>query len=168
MDKWSKERNEHMKWFQDKQKEEENGSSLHRNLVCCLIHTLVFNCMMTFTCLLSCILLSFKVFISKFSSSFCSPFYFLFLYFGFSLFGIFSFLQSFFFLGSLSLLYLLKVLLSQPTSWLSFLITTNLVKKTQFDGQCLTHCQELMKSIGLLWQLVITIHVVVEGLGTCI
>jgi len=67
MDKWSKERDERKKQFQDKQKEEENGSSLHRNPVCCSIHTLVFSCMMTFTCLLSWILLSSKVFISKFS-----------------------------------------------------------------------------------------------------
>ncbi len=91
MDKWSKERNKCMKQFQDKQKEEENGLSLHKNLVCCLIHTLVFSCMMTFTCLLSCILLSSKVFISKFSSSFCFLFSFSFFLF-WVFFGIFLFL----------------------------------------------------------------------------
>jgi hypothetical protein len=31
MDKWSTERNECMKWFHDKQEEEENGSGLHKN-----------------------------------------------------------------------------------------------------------------------------------------
>ncbi len=111
MDKWSKERDERRKQFQDKQKEEENGSSLRRNPVCCSIHTLVFSCMMTFTCLLSCILLSSKVFISKFSF-FLLFVFFLFSCFGFFLSGIFPFLQSSFFVGSLGLLYLLKVLLS--------------------------------------------------------
>ncbi len=113
MDKWSKERDECKKQFQDKQKEEDNESSLHRNPMCCSIHTLIFSCMMTFTCLLNCILLSSKVFISKFFLFlFLFLFLFFFSYFGFSLFGIFPFLQSFFFLGSLGLLYLLKVLLS--------------------------------------------------------
>ncbi len=56
MDNWSNERNECRKRFQDKAK---RGRK-------CSIHTLVFSCMMTLTCLLSFILLSSKVFISKF------------------------------------------------------------------------------------------------------
>ncbi len=116
MDKWSKERDERRKRFQDKQKEEEL-STLHRNPVCCSIHTLVFSCMVTFTCLLSCILLSSKVFISKFSFFLLSVF-FLFSCFGFSLSGMFPFLQSSFFLGSL---------VELARSWLSFPVTASLV-----------------------------------------
>jgi hypothetical protein len=51
-------------------------------------------------------------------------------------------------------------------------ITADLVKETQYVGQCMTltftHWQDRLKSVVMLWLLITTIHVAVEGHCTCI